>query len=133
METDLTYTFPSEDGREQRLRFAVISGARRVEEVAAYLPGNYNVLDSRDEVAGRLLVLISGSDEAGWTMDDYVKPRLASGLMGCEEIREAAWYNKRRFQDDEDAECQGHEHDPGNPSQMAGETYYCDGSCRPYR
>lgn len=98
METDLTYTFPSEDGREQRLRFAVVSGARRVAEVEAYLPGNYNVLESRF-VGTRLFVLISGSDEAGWTMDGYVAPRLASGLMGCEEIREAQWWNKPEWQE----------------------------------
>lgn len=93
METDLTYQFPG----EQRLRFAVVTGARRVEEVEAYLPGNYKVLDNRT-VNGREIVLVSGSDDAGWTMGGYVQPRLASGLMGCEEIREAQWYNEERFQ-----------------------------------
>ena len=54
----------------------------------------------QEDGRSRLKVLISGSDVAGWTMGDYVKPRLASGMLGCEEIREAAWYNEARFQGD---------------------------------
>jgi len=66
-------------------RYAEVTGARRVEEVVAYLPGNYSVIGDTTDDAGRLVVLISGEDNAGWTLDGYVSPRLASGLMGCKE------------------------------------------------
>jgi len=71
-------------------RFAVIRGARTVKEALAYLPGNYDLMESfPEERPGRapgLVVIIGGYDNAGWTLEDYVIPRLASGLMGCEEI-----------------------------------------------
>jgi len=53
--------------------------------VAAYLPANYRV--ATDEHFGELegIVIIEGEDEAGWTLDDYIIPRLASGLMTCVE------------------------------------------------
>lgn len=72
------------------MRFARIL-TDEVERVAAYLPDNYRVAgltasepyNERDHD-----VLIKGSDVAGWTLDDYVLPRLASGLMfGNEEPR----------------------------------------------
>ena len=50
-------------------------------EVEAYLPRNYQVLG---ETPGA--VLIEGTDNAGWTLDDYVIPRLASGLITAREI-----------------------------------------------
>lgn len=53
----------------------VTNGTERA--VGAYLPDNYGVL--RTLVDGR--VLIGGQDKAGWTLEDYVLPRLASGLM----------------------------------------------------
>jgi hypothetical protein len=31
-------------------------------------------------------VIIAGTDYAGWTLDGYVLPRLASGLMFGEEV-----------------------------------------------
>lgn len=51
------------------------------ERVAAYLPSNYEV----DEVADGY-VRFSGIDFAGWTLDGYVLPRLASGLIFAEEV-----------------------------------------------
>lgn len=51
-------------------------------ELAAYLPGNY-------EIVRRInadVIEIAGSDVAGWTLDEYVIPRLGSGLIGCDEI-----------------------------------------------
>lgn len=50
-----------------------------LDRVRAYLPGNYTA---------RLVVEISGVDRAGWTMTDYVLPRLASGLMFGREVNE---------------------------------------------
>jgi hypothetical protein len=31
-------------------------------------------------------VVVSGADMAGWTLDGYVIPRLASGLIWAEEV-----------------------------------------------
>jgi hypothetical protein len=53
-----------------------------VEEVSAYLPGNYRVIGMT--LSG--LVLIGGVDNSGWTLKDYVIPRLGSTLIYCEEI-----------------------------------------------
>jgi len=52
------------------------------ETVARYLPSNYEVLHPAWSEGG---ILIGGMDVAGWTLDDYVIPRLASGLIRCEE------------------------------------------------
>lgn len=49
--------------------------------VSAYLPSNYHVSGTDD--AG---VFITGHDNAGWTLDDYVIPRLASGLYFAREV-----------------------------------------------
>jgi len=46
------------------------------------LPGNYSVIGV--DQAG--LVVISGRDAAGWTLGDYVIPRLLSGLYTCQEL-----------------------------------------------
>jgi hypothetical protein len=45
--------------------------------VAAYLPDNYKVVGTLE--GGGFVV--EGEDVAGWTLDDYVIPRLASGGM----------------------------------------------------
>jgi hypothetical protein len=49
--------------------------------VANYLPDNYRVVDY--DPRG---VYIEGEDVAGWTLDDYVLPRLASGLYFGQEV-----------------------------------------------
>lgn len=64
-----------------RTRYAEVSGARDANELRAYLPDNYKVIARN----GKRFV-IAGSDVAGWTLEDYVEPRLGSGLMGCREI-----------------------------------------------
>jgi hypothetical protein len=51
--------------------------------IAAYLPANYKVVDSGDDY-----VLIEGEDSMGWTLDDYVIPRLASGNYFAKEKAE---------------------------------------------
>lgn len=61
------------------------SGYPTPEAVARYLPGNYAVLTSYSSPLGDKIV-IQGSDYAGWTLEDYVIPRLASGLIYCAEI-----------------------------------------------
>ncbi len=61
-------------------RRAVVSTANR-DAVACYLPSNYSVVDSDDTTT-----TIEGRDHAGWTLDGYVIPRLASGLYGAKEV-----------------------------------------------
>ena len=51
-------------------------------KVAAYLPHRYHVIDSWDGHT-----YIQGEDFHGWTLEDYVIPRLASGGMHCAEVR----------------------------------------------
>lgn len=48
--------------------------------VSAYLPQNYEVTREDEQY-----VYFEGEDKAGWTMEDYVIPRLASGLMFAKE------------------------------------------------
>ena len=64
-----------------RIAKVTLRGRDTAETVAAYLPQNYRVLgmDGDD-------VLIGGTDNHGWTLDDYVIPRLGSGMMICKEI-----------------------------------------------
>lgn len=51
------------------------------ERVEAYLPGNYWIDVAYDDE-----FVLAGTDVAGWTLDDYVIPRLASGLIFAEEV-----------------------------------------------
>ncbi len=67
------------------LRRAVIArssiGGPTGETTEAYLPANYRVTGvTAAEVA------IAGHDNAGWTLDGYVIPRLASGLIWAKEV-----------------------------------------------
>lgn len=74
-------------------RFAVIRGARTVKEALAYLPMRYALMESFEVEGGtatgrkELWVVIGGVDDAGWTLEGYVIPRLASGLMFAEELK----------------------------------------------
>jgi hypothetical protein len=53
------------------------------ERVEPYLPMNYSVVSAFRFMDG---CVIAGYDHAGWTLDDYVLPRLASGLIMGEEF-----------------------------------------------
>lgn len=64
-----------------RTRYATVRGAT-AETIAQYLPRNYRV--DGQSADGRE-VFISGEDNAGWTMDKYVIPRLGSGLIRATE------------------------------------------------
>jgi hypothetical protein len=51
--------------------------------VRRYLPSNYSAdLWQRPNGA---VILIHGEDSAGWTLDGYVLPRLASGMLYARE------------------------------------------------
>lgn len=56
---------------------------RKLPEVEALLPLNYRVI-GRDVPNG--FILIGGEDNAGWTLDGYVIPRLGSALIFTEEV-----------------------------------------------
>lgn len=60
------------------MRYAIVTNDLQ-DSVAAYLPNNYSCVQVNEDV------LIFGNDEAGWTLDDYVIPRLASGLHWARE------------------------------------------------
>jgi hypothetical protein len=63
-------------------RIARTKGGNPISETAAaYLPRNYQVTGEDDE-----FVYFQGHDNAGWTLEDYVLPRLASGLIWAEEV-----------------------------------------------
>jgi hypothetical protein len=64
--------------REQN---AVVMSDHTIEEVSAYLPSNYNVMELR-----KGLLMIYGTDHHGWTMQGYVLPRLGSGLIAAREL-----------------------------------------------
>ena len=57
--------------------------------VAAYLPRNYFVEYVRYD-GDVSHVVVAGRDVAGWTLDTYVLPRLASGLYWGVELEGAA-------------------------------------------
>jgi hypothetical protein len=65
------------------MRYALIPGSVSDTEdtITRYLPDNYKV----DGLTSHGLV-IAGRDVAGWTLDGYVIPRLASGVIYAEEI-----------------------------------------------
>ena len=72
----------------QRKRQAIIECGQSVHPAIAvvkdYLPSNYTAKE-RSGYAGACIE-IEGYDIAGWTLDDYVIPRLASGLIVATEV-----------------------------------------------
>jgi hypothetical protein len=67
-------------------RYAIVYGARDVDQVAALLPDNYKVVGSfYTPLESKFAVEIEGTDKAGWTLNDYVIPRLSGGLLTVKE------------------------------------------------
>ncbi len=60
-----------------------IANTGKSKEVAQYLPSNYRVLGRTLDNNGTIII---GVDDHGWTMDKYVIPRLASGMIHCVEV-----------------------------------------------
>ena len=71
-------------------RYAVIDRPRTtLEEVRRYLPANYRAFQPNNPqtyLPNERPIVIIGRDNAGWTMDGYVLPRLGSALMGAREV-----------------------------------------------
>ena len=65
----------------QRQRTAAVLGDEPAEKIASYLPANFRAFQRKGHVE------IVGYDKAGWTLDDYVIPRLASGLIVATEVK----------------------------------------------
>jgi hypothetical protein len=61
-------------------RYALVTHGASLETVQRYLPANYIAR----EVSGQVVIL--GNDNAGWTLDGYVIPRLQSGMIGAREV-----------------------------------------------
>jgi hypothetical protein len=70
---------------EAKARFAIINNETSIDRVRAYLPSNYSARLSQWKDQGTL-ILIEGVDNAGWTLDGYVIPRLGSGLIFATEV-----------------------------------------------
>lgn len=72
------------------IRYAIVRNARSRQEAEAYLPSNYKVIyDSIDPDLRKPVqqtFVIAGEDDHGWTLDGYIVPRYASGLIWVEEI-----------------------------------------------
>lgn len=73
------------------IRYAIVTNADSRRQAEAYLPGNYRII--HEDVFGpedgrtlRPIFVIEGTDSHGWTLDGYVIPRYASGLIQCKEI-----------------------------------------------
>lgn len=64
------------------VRKAEVISNDSLDTVRAYLPQNYQA----HRVNGKGPIIISGKDNSGWTLDGYVLPRLASGLITAREI-----------------------------------------------
>lgn len=64
------------------MRYATVTNAPVQGGLYRYLPDNYTILGDLND--GRLV--IHGEDVAGWTLDDYVIPRLASWSMLATEV-----------------------------------------------
>lgn len=67
-------------------RFALVRNADSESQLERYLPEDYTVVGQFQDGRGANLFVIAGQDNAGWTLDEYVIPRLASGLIFAEEI-----------------------------------------------
>lgn len=73
-------------------RYALVWGLSITrEKVDRYLPSNYRTIWSGEwptyeNGPEERVVVIEGTDNHGWTLDDYVIPRLGSGLMAAKEI-----------------------------------------------
>lgn len=72
-----------------------IAATGKSKEVAQYLPKNFVVLGRTLDNTG---TIIAGVDDHGWTLDKYVIPRLASGMIACEEVIEFNGLNLKQME-----------------------------------
>lgn len=72
-----------------------IAATGKTKEVAQYLPNNFQVLGRTLDNTGTIIV---GVDDHGWSLDQYVIPRLASGMIHCEEVHEINGLNIKQME-----------------------------------
>jgi hypothetical protein len=74
-------------------RYLLVSLERHdAETVARYLPANYSVIGTVPTgheawPFENACAVVCGTDQSGWTLDDYVIPRLVSGVFSSKEIK----------------------------------------------
>lgn len=78
------------------MRFATVRNARDAKQLWTYLPLNYVIVGGDIGTEGKPVYVIAGVDDKGWTLDGYVIPRLASGLIWVEEVDPALVSQLRR-------------------------------------
>lgn len=66
------------------VRLAAVTSDSDIETIERYMPGNYTAV----KINGAIYII--GEDYAGWTMEHYVLPRLASGLHFATELKVGA-------------------------------------------
>ena len=67
----------------KKIRRAIVVNSVNLETVRAYMPHNYGATQADDGT-----IMIKGADSSGWTLDGYVIPRLASGMIFAREVTE---------------------------------------------
>lgn len=67
------------------IRAALVTSDSDLETIRDYMPGNYAATEI-DLGDGETAIAIFGFDNAGWTLDGYVIPRLASGLHHATDL-----------------------------------------------
>ena len=66
----------SKESAANEITIRVTKQGTSADEVAKYLPSNYRV-----DAVVKTWILVKGNDNAGWTAEGYVIPRLASGRI----------------------------------------------------
>ncbi|HUW44358.1 MAG TPA: hypothetical protein VMW50_01055 [Dehalococcoidia bacterium] len=72
-----------------------IAQTGKSKDVAQYLPKNFTVIGRTLDNSGTVIV---GVDDHGWSLDQYVIPRLASGMIHCEEVIEINGLNLKQME-----------------------------------
>ena len=78
--TTVHVTLRSSDARD-----AIAAGMK----IGQYLPSSYAVTEVLPAANGGFLVVVQGYDQAGFTAEGYIIPRLASGLYPAKVMEEA--------------------------------------------
>ena len=74
------------------MRYAIVWAPP--ETVKVYLPSNYEVVGDLAPDS-RPMTIIAGEDRMGWTLDEYVIPRLASAPYAAIELMPKPAYEQR--------------------------------------
>jgi len=72
-----------------------IAATGKSKNVAQYLPNNFKVLGRTLDNTGTIIV---GVDDHGWSLDQYVIPRLGSAMIHCEEVFEINGLNIKQLE-----------------------------------